>query len=112
MAGDGSVTRVGITAMSSAADASVTVLVVEADPTNARMLGDCLGASGYRVWHADTGKAAERMVDEVQPNAIILELILPDGPGLVLCANLRAKTAAPIIICSATKRREDCVLGF
>jgi DNA-binding response OmpR family regulator len=98
--------------MSSTADAGVSVLVVEPDPTSARMLGNCLGASGYRVWQADTAEAAERVVDEVQPNAIILDLILPDGHGLILCANLRAKTAAPIIICSATKRREDPALGF
>jgi DNA-binding response OmpR family regulator len=112
MAGDGSGTRVGTMAMSSTADAGITVLVVEPDPTSARILGDFLGARGYRVSHAGTAEAAERMVDEVQPNAIVLELILPDGHGLVLCANLRAKTAAPIIICSATKRQEDRTLGF
>jgi DNA-binding response OmpR family regulator len=79
MAGDGSGTSVGTTAMSSTSDAGVTVLVVEADPPIARMLRDRLGAVGYRVCHADTAEAAERMVDEVQPNAIILELSVAHG---------------------------------
>jgi DNA-binding response OmpR family regulator len=98
--------------MLSTADAAVTVLLVEDDPTVARMLIDCLGVRGYRVCHADTADAAARGVDELRPNAIILDLMLPDGHGLVLCANLRAKTAAPIIICSATKRQEDGALAF
>jgi DNA-binding response OmpR family regulator len=43
---------------------------------------------------------------------MILDLMLPDTHGLVLCANLKAKVRAPIILCSATKRHEDAALGF
>ena len=52
------------------------------------------------------------MADEIHPDLIILDLMLPDAHGLVLCTNLKAKAAVPIIICSATKRQEDPTLAF
>src|SRR5919197_1593295 len=78
----------------------------------ATMLKDRLGAKGYGVWHAENGAEAEAIVDKTRLDAIIVDLVLPDVHGLVLCANLKEKHAAPIIICSATKRKDDPVLGF
>jgi DNA-binding response OmpR family regulator len=76
------------------------------------MLIDRLEDEGYRAWHANNAAIAECMLDEVRPDAVILDLMLPDTHGLVLCANLKARTALPIIICSATKRHDDLALGF
>jgi DNA-binding response OmpR family regulator len=39
-------------------------------------------------------------------------LLLPDTHGLVLCANVRDRSASPIIICTASKRPEDLLFGF
>jgi two-component system response regulator MtrA len=86
--------------------------LVEDDPSIATMLKDRLEAKGYCVWHAENGAEAEAIVDETRLDAIIVDLVLPDIHGLVLCANLKEKHAAPIIICSATKRKDDPVLGF
>jgi two-component system response regulator MtrA len=98
--------------MSAVQGPAPTVLLVDDDSVVARMLVDRLGARGYCVWHADSAAIAERMADEIHPDAIILDLMLPDTHGLVLCTNLKAKAAVPIIICSATKRHEDPTLGF
>jgi DNA-binding response OmpR family regulator len=91
---------------------SITVLLVEDDAALASMLVDRLRATGYRVWHAEDAHQAEAMAGEIRPDLYILDLMLPDAHGLVLCANLREQSSAPIIICSATKRREDAVLAF
>lgn len=98
--------------MSSTERVRATILLVEDELTIATMLKDRLEAKGYGVWHAENGAEAEAIADEARPDAIIVDLMLPDVHGLVLCANLKEKRAAPIIICSATKRKDDPVLGF
>ncbi len=89
-----------------------TILLVEDDGPLAEMLRHRLQGRGYRVWHAANAAEAEAAAAEVKPAIIILDLMLPDMHGLVLCANLKELCAASIIICSATKRKEDGVLGF
>jgi DNA-binding response OmpR family regulator len=88
------------------------ILLAEDDLALAEMLRDRLSARGYRVWLAESGAAAEALADEVSPDLIIVDLILPDTNGLVLCANLRERFASPIIICTASRRPEDPVLGL
>jgi DNA-binding response OmpR family regulator len=93
-------------------DGSARILLVEDDPAVAMTLTDILESEGYDVVHAMNGAAAKAMVDDAQPDLIILDLMLPDTDGLLLCADLKSRTHAPIIICSATNRKRDAVLGF
>jgi DNA-binding response OmpR family regulator len=76
------------------------------------MLTDALETRGYSVCSAGTAAEADRMIRGASPDVILLDLALPDMNGLLLCTNLRAKTTAPIIVCSASKRRDDRVLGL
>ena len=87
------------------------VLLIEDDLDLASMLSDALQARNYRVWHVATAAEAELLVDRVRPDVIILDLILPDGNGLVLCDSLRERTGAPVIIASGSKRKGDPELG-
>ncbi len=88
------------------------ILLVEDDPAMAAMLTDALQTKRYCVSHAKSAAEAEALLDQVQPDLIILDLMLPDESGLVACAQFKSCSTTPIIICSATKRREDPVLGF
>jgi DNA-binding response OmpR family regulator len=88
------------------------ILLIEDDADLAAMLSDTLGARGYRVWHATTGADAELVLDQARPDLIIVDLMLPDQNGLILCASLKDRTGVPVIICSASKRKEDPVLGL
>jgi len=88
------------------------VLLVEDDAAIITMLTDALGARGYTVRSFESGAEAERLLDGLRPDLIVLDLMLPDMNGLLVCANLRAKTEAPIIICSATKDKDDPILAF
>jgi DNA-binding response OmpR family regulator len=78
----------------------------------AEMLRDRLTSKGHTVWHAASGTEADAIGDEIQPDLVIVDLGLPDVSGLVLCANLRERWPIPIIICTASQRPEDAVLGF
>jgi two-component system OmpR family response regulator len=89
-----------------------TIFVVEDDPVMSRTLSKALEASGYRVLVASTGADARALIGEVQPDLIILDLMLPDADGLSLTAAFHALTGAPIVICSARHEQIDQVLGL
>jgi DNA-binding response OmpR family regulator len=94
--------------------ARTQILVVEDDPSAAAMLRELLESSGYHVWVASSGAQAKAMVDEMRPDLVILDLMLPDMDGLVLCSELRsqAQRDIPIIVCSGTSRRRDAILAL
>jgi DNA-binding response OmpR family regulator len=87
-------------------------LVIEDDPAVAEVLRHVLADAGYQVAHAPTARRAKALLSIIQPDLILLDLILPDADGLILCADLRSHTDAPIIVCSGTKRRRDLVLAL
>jgi DNA-binding response OmpR family regulator len=89
-----------------------TILLIEDDPEIALMLRDVLESRGYRVEHAEGGAKGEVLLERVHPDLVLLDLMLPDADGLVLCANLKARADVPIIICSATTSKRDSILGF
>src|SRR5919109_1904236 len=92
--------------------AGTLILLVEDDLNLAAALRDVLQSSGHQVSHARDAAVAEVLLAEAHPDLIILDLILPDEDGLVLCARLRERTEAPIIICSGTSRKRDVILAF
>lgn len=98
--------------VNAASTGGATILLVEDDPMVAEMLRDRLGARGHTVWHAATGAEAQAIEHEITPDLIIVDLMLPDANGLVLCSDMRERWEAPIIICTASKRPEDAVLGL
>jgi DNA-binding response OmpR family regulator len=92
--------------------ARATVLVVEDDPAVARTLIDALEMADYRVWHAVDGADARSKLELARPDLIVLDLILPDVDGLVLCYTLKGIANVPIVICSGTNRRRDPILAL
>ncbi|MGH2366782.1 MAG: response regulator transcription factor [Chloroflexota bacterium] len=98
--------------MRGATATGATIMLVEDDRHVAALLMDILQSGGYTVRHAGTGAAAMSLLDEARPDLIILDLMLPDADGLVLCADLRARAAVPIVVCSATPVKRDSILAL
>jgi DNA-binding response OmpR family regulator len=88
------------------------ILLVEDDAGLATMVVDSLGEHGYDVRHVQSGRDAERAIDETRPDLIVLDLVRPDRNGLTLCRKLKDSARSPLIICSATRRKDDAVLAF
>jgi DNA-binding response OmpR family regulator len=88
------------------------ILLVEDDPETARSLSKALESSGYRVTTAGTGSEALSLIEQVRPDLILLDLMLPDTDGLVLTTAFKRLTDAPTIICSARQEQVDRVLGL
>ena len=64
-----------------------------------------LKAEGYSVVEASSGNAALEVFDEVDPAAVILDLMLGQPDGLEVCRRLRQKSTVPIIM--LTSRSEE-----
>ena len=87
-------------------------MLVEDDAPIAQTLTDALESTGYRVWHVENGADAKALLEQRRPDLIILDLMLPDIDGLVLCSGLKSIADVPIVICSATPQKRDAILGL
>ena len=93
------------------------VLVVEDEPKIAALLRDYLAASAFQVSVRETGEGAIDWIREHQPDAVVLDLMLPGVDGLTICRTLRAlpdKRIAdvPILMLTARVEEIDRLLGL
>jgi len=77
------------------------VLVVDDEPQILRGLRVILTNAGYRVELADDRATALDAVAARPPDAIVLDLVLPDGSGVDVCREVRRWSELPIIVLSA-----------
>jgi two-component system KDP operon response regulator KdpE len=77
------------------------VLVVDDEPQFLRALETNLRGAGYEVQTATTAQEALTAAGLRPPEAVILDLLLPDGTGTEVTRELRAWSEAPIILVSA-----------
>ncbi len=88
------------------------ILVVDDEQKIIQITRDYLEAAGYAVLTADDGISALRVVDESQPDLVILDLGLPGMDGLDVCRELRKKSDLPIIILTARGEESDKLVGL
>ena len=81
-----------------------TVLVVDDDPALARALTINLTARGYEVHAAGTGAGGLRLAAAHPPDAVVLDLGLPDMDGSEIIGGLRGWTDVPILVLSAREQ--------
>ena len=77
------------------------VLVVDDEPQIIRGLRVILTNEGYRVQEATTKQEALDAVSVRPPDAIVLDLVLPDGDGIEVCTEIRRWSQVPIVVLSA-----------
>lgn len=91
------------------------VLLVEDEFAQREVLVYNLEAEGFAVIQADNGEDALMMVDEDQPDMIILDWMMPKVSGIEVCRRLKMRPetrAIPIIILSARAEEVDRVRGL
>ena len=88
------------------------VLCVDDEPHLLRTLGANLRARDYEVDLAPTGERALELASTHRPDAVILDLGLPDLDGLEVCRSVRAWSEVPIIVLSAESSEHRKVLAL
>jgi two-component system, OmpR family, KDP operon response regulator KdpE len=77
------------------------VLVVDDEPQIVRGLRVVLRKAGYEVEAAETKQLALDALSVRPPDAMVLDLVLPDGSGVDVCSEVRRWSKLPIIVLSA-----------
>lgn len=91
------------------------VLVVEDEPAQREVLAYNLEAEGFAVSRAENGEEALVLVDEVHPDVIVLDWMMPNLSGIEVCRRLKIKNdtrGIPIIMLSARSEEVDRVRGL
>jgi DNA-binding response OmpR family regulator len=93
-----------------------TILVIEDDASIRLGLEDTLRAKGYRVVVAHRGEQGVELAVELQPDLIVLDIMLPDIDGFEVCRRLKSPrsgcAATPVIMLSARGAELDRVRGL
>jgi len=88
------------------------ILVVDDEKPIADILQFNLKKEGYLVYCAYDGNDALRLVEEIQPDLILLDIMLPLRDGMEVCREVRKKYEMPIIMLTAKDSEIDKVLGL
>jgi len=91
---------------------SERILVVDDEPQILRAVRTSLQAAGYEVDVAESAGTALTAASVRPPDAVILDLVLPDGNGIDVCRELRRWTSAPILVLSAVGDEQEKVAAL
>jgi len=93
-------------------DPEIRVLVVEDEDSFVDALTLGLEREGFRVHVARDGAEALDLFDEVAPDLVLLDVMLPKVSGVDVCRELRSKSSVPIIMVTAKSSEIDTVVGL
>jgi two-component system, OmpR family, response regulator RegX3 len=91
---------------------SPKVLVVEDEPGFIDALQIGLAREGFIVHVATDGLTALEMFETVQPDVILLDVMLPKASGIDVCRQIRMRSSVPIIMVTAKGGEIDTVVGL
>jgi DNA-binding response OmpR family regulator len=90
-----------------------TILLIEDEPHIALGLTDALEFEGFAVTTADSGHAGIALAKQVRPDALLLDLMLPDMNGYQVCEEVRrTNPQLPIIMLTARSQEADKIRGL
>jgi two-component system KDP operon response regulator KdpE len=92
--------------------AAPRILVVDDEPQVLRGLTAALTAAGYEPATAATAAGAIEAAALRPPDAVVLDLVLPDGSGVDVCRRLREWTQVPIVVVSAVDQETEKIAAL
>jgi len=88
------------------------ILVVDDEPNIIELAKLYLEREGYQVAEAANGQDALSKFSTVNPDLIVLDLMLPDIDGFEVCRRIRTKSTVPILMLTARKEDIDKIVGL
>ncbi|MGB5686468.1 MAG: response regulator [Candidatus Electrothrix sp.] len=91
------------------------ILVVDDQPANLKVLLSFLQEHDYRVYMVDSGRRALEILPKIQPDLVLLDVMMPEMNGFEICRRIKADkdlAALPIIFMTALDSVGDKVTGF
>ncbi|HBA96491.1 MAG TPA: DNA-binding response regulator [Lachnospiraceae bacterium] len=88
------------------------ILIVEDDAGLCRGISFALSQAGYETASAENKKGGWELFLKEHPDAVILDLNLPDGDGIGLCSLIRTKSEVPVLMLTARDMEVDEIMGL
>jgi diguanylate cyclase (GGDEF)-like protein/PAS domain S-box-containing protein len=98
-----------------AAPRKPAILIVDDAPDNLALLRTMMLRQGYQTFVATSGERALEIAQRIQPDLVLLDVVMPGMDGLETCRRMKAHPATariPVIFMSARGETEDIVAGF
>ena len=89
-----------------------TILSIEDTESDRQLIRAALEPEGYQLHFAGSGEEGLRLLEEVQPDLVLLDLMLPGMDGLATCRQIRSQSQAPVIMLTAKGEEVDNVIGL
>ncbi|MGE5629914.1 MAG: response regulator [Caulobacteraceae bacterium] len=88
------------------------ILIVDDENNILQVVKDYLELEPYEVYTANRGNKAIELFHEIQPDFVILDLMLPDISGEEICRQIRKESEVPILMLTAKSSEDDKVTGL
>ncbi len=88
------------------------ILIVDDEIHILQVIKAYLEKNDYIVYEADSGRAALQLFETLQPDLLVLDLMLPDLSGEEICRTIRRKSNVPILMVTAKSHEDDKVNGL
>ncbi len=92
-----------------------SIVVVEDEPDTAEMFAEMMRLSGYRVVKSYGSKAAMALISQEKPNAVVLDVMMPDISGIEVLRYMRRDphlSHIPVVVVSAKSLPSDVKKGL
>ena len=89
-----------------------TILLVEDNPHIMKINSSCLSMEDYSVLEAADAAQCRNMLSNNDVDLVILDIMLPDGDGISLCREIKAKYDIPILFLSALSENDDIITAL
>ncbi len=89
-----------------------TIAVIEDEESIAAAVAARLRSEGYRVETAGDGFAGVSLCEELRPDLVVLDLMLPGLDGLEVCRRIQRDRAVPVLMLTARDSETDLVVGL
>jgi DNA-binding response OmpR family regulator len=88
------------------------ILVVEDEDSISQPFAEALRRAGFEAVVTRTAVGALELVEEEEPDLVMLDLSLPDGDGRDVCRELRRRSDVPIVMLTARGTEMDRIVGL
>ncbi|HTC85237.1 MAG TPA: response regulator transcription factor, partial [Candidatus Acidoferrum sp.] len=88
------------------------VLVADDEPRITKLVSIALQAEGFRVVTTNSGEEALRKAEEIRPDVVLLDIVMPDLDGIEVMQQLRELRPVPVILLTAKGSTSDKAKGL
>jgi DNA-binding response OmpR family regulator len=88
------------------------ILVADDEPRITKLVSIALGEEGFRVVTANSGEEALQKAEEIRPDIILLDIVMPDLDGIEVMRQLRERRPVAVILLTAKGSTADKAKGL